>query len=152
MYNLNNKAKSISSEVDLDKINFKVKLDNPVSQNDTGNSLSVKNANGKKDVYFQNKGKKVADFFLGFFGVYFVTFILGFIDEFIGSMDLELVKESDFIISMFIQLIGLIGLIFSGVYFSRKSRRYIVIGIISMGIIQFIGNILIMWIFFMWAQ
>ncbi len=150
MNDIDNEVEVVSSEVGPSKVDPRIIHDDLMSQNIPDKELSTESVDNRESVYYQDKGKKVTDFLLGFFGVYFINLILGFIMDFIKSIGIEFI-DKDSVYTVF-TLMRLIGLMFAVIYFSKKARKYIVIGIISMGIIQLLGYVLMVGVFFMWAQ
>ena len=73
-------------------------------------------------------GSKLKDFIIGFFGFYFVNFVLGILILF-----LAFIPNSKFFGILFLIFVN----IYSGVYFFRKGKKFLVYGEIA-GIILLI--------------
>jgi lipid-A-disaccharide synthase-like uncharacterized protein len=149
MNDVDNEVEVVSSEVASSKVDPRIIQDDLMSQNIPDKELSTESVDNRESIHYQGKGRKVTDFLLGFLGVCLINLILDFVIEFIVSIDLEFVdKHGVYIAFVFIKLIGVS---FSAVYFLRKSRKYIAIGIISMSIIGFFIFAFMMMVFIAWS-
>lgn len=94
-------------------------------ENNNQNEVIVSNSELKEN-YYTSTGKKVGDFFLGFFGVLILNFILAFIFGFL------FIFANLYWMNLFISIAISLALIF---LFFKKNRRFIAIGIIAMMLI-----------------
>lgn len=95
------------------------------------NNKKLPEFNAKVDYYSNSMGKKIGDFFIGFFGYFILFFVLGIITSRLGQILNDL--DTNFIIIFNIISIIFMFIILTGVCYLciKKGRKYITIGIIA---------------------